>query len=62
MNNLFYQNPFAADAQYAIAYTYEVYLRDYTKARANYEKLLNQYPNSPLQNQVREALIRIGGK
>ncbi|NLI75752.1 MAG: tetratricopeptide repeat protein [Candidatus Riflebacteria bacterium] len=62
MNNLFYQNSFAADAQFAIAYTYEVYQRNYTKARENYERLLNQYPNSPLQNQVREALLRISGK
>ncbi|MBF0542841.1 MAG: tetratricopeptide repeat protein [Candidatus Riflebacteria bacterium] len=62
MNNLFYNNKFSPDAQYAIAYTYEVYKRDYTNARANYEKFLNLFPNSPLQNQVREALLRIQGK
>ncbi|MBF0502654.1 MAG: tetratricopeptide repeat protein [Candidatus Riflebacteria bacterium] len=62
MNNLFYNNTFAAAAQYEIAYTYEVFQRDYTKARDAYEKFLNSYPNSPLQNKVREALLRIGGK
>ncbi len=62
MNTLFYNNKFAADAQFAVAFTYEAYLRDYTKARENYEKILNLYPNSPLQNQVRDALLRIGGK
>lgn len=62
MNNLFYQNQFAADAQFAIAFTYEAYQRDYARARQAYEKILNLYPNSPLQNQVREALLRISGK
>jgi len=62
MNNLFYNNQFAADAQYAIGFTYEAYLRDYTKARESYEKILSLWPNSPLQNQVREALLRISGK
>jgi tetratricopeptide (TPR) repeat protein len=62
MNALFYQNSFAEQAQFAIAFTYEAYMRDYTKARESYEKLLNLYPNSSLQNQVREALLRIGGK
>jgi len=62
LNSQYYNNQFAADAQFAIAYTYEVYQRDYTKARAAYEKILNLYPNSPLQNQVRDALLRISGK
>ncbi len=62
LNGQYYNNTFAADAQFAIAYTYEVYQRDYTKARAAYEKILNLYPNSPLQNQVRDALLRISGK
>lgn len=62
LNGQYYNNQFAADAQFAIAYTYEVYQRDYTKARAAYERILNLYPNSPLQNQVRDALLRISGK
>jgi tetratricopeptide (TPR) repeat protein len=62
MNALFYNNSFAADAQFAIGYTYEAYQRDYAKARESYERLLNLYPNSPMQNQVREALLRISNK
>ena len=58
----FYNNEFADKAQYAIAFTYETYRRDYTNARQNYEKILQLYPNSSLQTQVREALLRIEGK
>ncbi len=62
MNDLFYNNQFAAEAQFEIGVTYEFYRRDFTKAREAYEKLLNLYPNSPLQNKVREALLRLGVK
>lgn len=62
LNNLYYQNAFAPAAQYETAYTYEVFQRDYAKARDTYEKFLNLYPNSPLQNKVREALLRIKGR
>ncbi|EKD81705.1 MAG: hypothetical protein ACD_39C01679G0001, partial [uncultured bacterium] len=58
----FYNNEFADKAQFAIAYTYETYRRDYTKARQNYERILNLYPNSSLQQQARDALLRIEGK
>ncbi|GAB4280636.1 MAG: hypothetical protein Kow0029_25280 [Candidatus Rifleibacteriota bacterium] len=60
--DLFYNNEFSDKAQYAIAFTYEAYLRDYTKARQNYEKILNLYPNSALQNETRDAILRIEGK
>ena len=58
----YYNNDFSDQAQYAIAYTYEAYLRDYTKARAAYNLVLNRYPNSSLQNDVRNAILRIEGK
>ncbi|PKL46799.1 MAG: hypothetical protein CVV42_15260 [Candidatus Riflebacteria bacterium HGW-Riflebacteria-2] len=58
----FYNNEFADKAQFAIAYTYEAYRRDYTRARQNYERILNLYPNSSLQQQARDALLRIEGK
>ncbi|MFZ5951774.1 MAG: tetratricopeptide repeat protein [Candidatus Rifleibacteriota bacterium] len=60
--DLFYNNEFSDKAQFAMAFTYETYQRDYTKARQNYEKVLNLYPNSTLQNDVRDALLRIEGK
>lgn len=60
--DLFYNNEFSDKAQFAIAFTYETYQRDFTKARQNYEKVLNLYPNSGLQNEVRDALLRIEGK
>ncbi|MGM0599519.1 MAG: tetratricopeptide repeat protein [Candidatus Rifleibacteriota bacterium] len=60
--DLFYNNDFADKAQFAMAYTYETYVRDYTLARQNYEKILNLYPNSKLQNDARDALLRIEGK
>ena len=58
----YYNNDFSDQAQFAIAYTYEAYLRDYTKARAAYNLILNRYPNSQLQNDVRNAILRIEGK
>lgn len=58
----YYNNEFADKAQYAIAFTYETYRRDYTRARQNYEKILNLYPNSSLQQQARDAMLRIEGK
>ncbi|MBQ2593018.1 MAG: tetratricopeptide repeat protein, partial [Candidatus Riflebacteria bacterium] len=58
----YYNNDFSDQAQFAIAYTYEAYLRDYTKARAAYNLILNRYPNSKLQNDVRNAILRIEGK
>lgn len=58
----FYNNEFADKAQFAIGYTYENYRRDYTRARQNYERILNLYPNSSLQQQARDALLRIEGK
>ena len=58
----YYNNDFSDQAQFAIAYTYEAYLRDYTKARAAYNLILNRYPNSSLQNDVRNAILRIEGK
>ncbi|HAE37166.1 MAG TPA: hypothetical protein DCG57_00830 [Candidatus Riflebacteria bacterium] len=58
----YYNNEFADKAQFAIAYTYETYRRDYTRARQNYERILNLYPNSSLQQQARDALLRIEGK
>ncbi len=60
--DLYYQNEFADKAQFAIGFTYETYQRDYTKARQAYEKILNLFPNSTLQNQARDALLRIEGK
>ena len=60
--DLYYNNEFSDKAQFAMAFTYETYQRDYTKARQNYEKVLNLYPNSSLQNEVRDALLRIEGK
>ncbi len=60
--NDFYNNDFSDQAQYAIAYTYECYVKDYTKARAAYNDVLNRYPNSSLQNDVRNAILRIEGK
>ncbi len=58
----YYNNDFSDQAQFAIAYTYEAYIRDYTKARAAYNLILNRYPNSSLQNDVRNAILRIEGK
>jgi tetratricopeptide (TPR) repeat protein len=58
----YYNNNFSDQAQFAIAYTYEAYQRDYTKARAAYNLILNRYPNSSLQNDVRNAILRIEGK
>jgi len=62
MNNKFYNNQFGPDAQFAMGYTYEAFRRDYANARKKYEEFLQIYPNSPLQNQVREALLRIQNK
>lgn len=60
--DLYYNNEFSDKAQFAMGFTYETYQRDYTKARQNYEKVLNLYPNSSLQNEVRDAILRIEGK
>jgi tetratricopeptide (TPR) repeat protein len=60
--DLFYNNEFADRAQFAIGYTYEAYQRNFTQARQAYEKILNLYPNSSLQNEARDALLRIEGK
>ena len=59
---MFYNNEFADKSQFAIAYTYEAYMRDYTKARAAYNRLLQTFPNSSLQNDARTAILRIEGK
>ncbi len=61
MNTKFYQNAFAAEAVYEIGLTYEVYLRDFTKAKDAFNSILRQWPNTPLQNKVREAILRVGG-
>lgn len=58
----YYNNDFSDQAQFAMAYTYEAYIRDYTRARAAYNDFLNRYPNSQLQNDVRNAILRIEGK
>ena len=59
---MYYNNEFGDKSQFAIAYTYEAYMRDYTKARAAYNRLLNTFPNSSLQNDARTAILRIEGK
>mgnify|MGYP003294039584 FL=1 len=58
----YYNNDFSDQAQFAMAYTYEAYIRDYTRARAAYNDFLNRYPNSQLQNDVRNAILRIARK
>jgi tetratricopeptide (TPR) repeat protein len=60
--NTYYNNEFSDKAQFAIAYTYEAYVRDYSKARAAYNEILNRFPNSSLQNDARTAILRIEGK
>ena len=60
--NTYYNNEFSDKSQFAIAYTYEAYSRDYTKARAAYNEILNRFPNSSLQNDARTAILRIEGK
>jgi tetratricopeptide (TPR) repeat protein len=60
--NTYYNNEFSDKAQFAIAYTYEAYVRDYAKARAAYNEILNRFPNSSLQNDARTAILRIEGK
>ncbi len=60
--NTYYNNEFSDKAQFAIAYTYEAYQRDYAKARAAYNEILNRFPNSSLQNDARTAILRIEGK
>ncbi|MDD3001604.1 MAG: tetratricopeptide repeat protein [Candidatus Riflebacteria bacterium] len=60
--NTYYNNEFSDKSQFAIAYTYEAYIRDYTKARAAYNEILNRFPNSSLQNDARTAILRIEGK
>ena len=48
------------EAQFMVAFIYEEFLQDYSKAREAYEQLIDRYPDSDLVESARHLLPHVG--
>jgi outer membrane protein assembly factor BamD (BamD/ComL family) len=54
------KSEYGDEAQFMIAFIYEEYLRDATKARNAYQLVIDRYPNSELAASAKQLLPNVG--
>lgn len=58
--NEYPKSEFGDEAQFMIAFIYEEYLSDATKARSAYQLVIDRYPNSELAASAKQLLPNVG--